>query len=74
MIGSLNVVLLLIWGSACHLRERIRGKDGVHQCDAAGILRTFEMLFPNFGSMTDSQSWTCFCLYSGGQRGTEHSV
>ncbi len=66
----LNVVLLLIGFATC-------GKEfGVKTVYTSVMLPVFlglfEMLFPNFGSMTDSQELDV--LYSGGQRGTEHSV
>ena len=63
----MNVVLLL-------LRERIRGKDGVHQCDAAGILRTFRDAVSEFRFHDRQSGAGRALLYSGGQRGTEHSV
>ena len=58
----------------CHLRERIRGKDGVHQCDAAGILRTFRDAVSEFRFHDRQSGAGRALLYSGGQRGTEHSV
>ena len=68
----LNVVLLLIGFATC-------GKEfGVKTVYTSVMLPVFlglfEMLFPNFGSH-DGQSGTgCTVLYSGGQRGTQHSV
>ena len=67
----LNVVLLLIGFVTC-------GKEfGVKTVYTSVMLPVFlglfEMLFPNFGSMTDSQEMDTV-LYSGGQRGTQHSV
>ncbi len=67
----LNVVLLLIGFATC---GKSSGKDGVHECHAAGLLRAFRDAVSKF-RFHDGQSGTgCTVLYSGGQRGTEHSV
>lgn len=55
----LNVVLLVIGFLTCG--RGIRRKDGVYQHHAAAVLGLFEVIFPNFESMTGSQELDVLC-------------
>ncbi len=45
-----------------HLRQGVWRKNRVYQCDAAGVSEgLFGKLFPDFGSMTDSQELDVLC-------------
>ena len=49
-------------------------KNGVHQCDAAGILRAFRDAVSEFRFHDRQSGAGCTVLYSGGQRGAQHPV
>ena len=67
----MNVVLLLIGFATC---GKEFGVKTVYTCDAAGILRTFRDAVSEFRFHDGQSGAGRALLYSGGQRGTEHSV